>query len=175
MKRFHLKYSVALILVVAVLAASGGCNKKQKLPDGMPAPYPTIITITQDGAPLEGASIAFLPADSSNPWNAGGLTDATGKANIKTRSKYDGVVPGEYKILITKRESDKSNLTMPDQNTDPEGYAKYMRESSAETLASYDLIDPKFGKLSADTETITVSTGTNEKTIDVGKAVRAKH
>ena len=164
-------HSVLFILAFFCLV-SGGCVKKQKLPDGMPAPQPTVITIIQDGKPLEGASIALLPSDTSNSWNAGAATDSTGKAAPKTLNKYDGVVPGKYRILVTKRISDESKFTPPDPDADPEAYAKYMQESMGEKVASYDLIDPKFGKITDNTETIDVVTGKNEKTIDVGTAVK---
>lgn len=162
------------LMAVSLCLPLCGCGKKQKLPDGIPDLQPTTITITQDNKPLEGASIAFLPIEASNSWNAGGITDATGKAIIKTLSKYDGVAAGEYRILITKREAEANTTVVPDQNTDPEGYSKYMRESSQKKTVDYDLIDPKFSKISSNTETINVTTGTNEKTIDVGKAVRVK-
>jgi len=140
----------------------------------MPTPHPTVITVIQDGQPLEGASIALIPMESTNSWNAGGMTDATGKASLLTLTKYDGVVPGKYYVIVTKNESDKSKITPPDPETDPQGYAKYMDESGKEQLASYDLIDPKFGKISPTAETVDVVAGKNEKTIDVGKAVRQK-
>jgi len=164
-----------LILLVCFCFCSGGCGKKQNLPDDMPKPFPTVITVIQDEKPLEGASIALIPADASNSWHAGAMTDTTGNASLKTLNQYEGVVPGKYRIIITKRESDKSRFTSPpDQATDPQGYAKFMQDSAREKLDNYDLIDPKFGKISADTEMIDVVEGKNEKTIDVGKAVRQK-
>ena len=140
----------------------------------MPTPYPTVISIIQDGQPLQGVSIALIPMESTNSWNAGGMTDATGKASLLTLTKYDGVVPGKYYVIVTKRESDVSKFEQPDPETDPEGYAKYMQESLKEQVPSYDLIDPKFSKISPTAETIDVVEGKNEKTIDVGKAVRQK-
>lgn len=173
--RAKLKYC-GLILLACFYLCLGGCGKKQNLPDGMPKPYPTIITVIQEGKPLEGASIALIPVEASNSWNAGAVTDATGKAAIKTLNKYEGGVPGKYRIVITKRESDKSKFTSPpDQQTDPQGYAKFIQDSMREKLDSYDLIDPKFGKISDDAELmIDVVESKNEKTIDVGKAVRQK-
>ena len=56
----------------------------------MPEPYPTVITIIQDGKPLEGASIVLASANGPNTWSASAVTDATGKASLKTLSKYDG-------------------------------------------------------------------------------------
>ena len=167
--------SCGLILLACFCLCLGGCPKRQNLPDGMPQPHPTVITVIQDGKPLEGASIALIPADASNSWNAGAVTDASGKASLKTLNKYEGVVPGKYRIVVTKRESDESKFTSPpDQATDPQGYAKFIQDSMREKLDSYDLIDPKFGKIGNDTEVIDVVAGKNEKTVDVGNAVRQK-
>ena len=175
MRQVRLQQICGLVMVVCFCLCLAGCGKKQKYPDGMPEPFPTVITITQEGQPLQGASIALIPMDSKNSWNAGGMTDASGKASLLTLTKYNGVVPGKYYVIITKRESDGSKYTQPDPETDPEGYAKFMRESMGEKIASYDLIDPKYGKISPTAETIDVAEGKNEKTIDVGKAVRQKH
>ena len=137
----------------------------------MPQTYPTKITIIQDEKPLEGASIALIPMDASNSWNAGGITDASGNAALKTLTKYDGVVPGKYYVIIKKLWVD-ADKKVPDKETDPAGYEKWLVESAKETLAGYDLVDLKFSKISPDAETIEVTAGKNEKSIDVGKAVR---
>jgi len=151
-----------------------GCGGGVQLPEGMPQPQPTTITITQEGKPLAGASVALIPADAAlSKWNAGAITDSSGNAHIKTLQKYDGVVPGKFMIIITKTESDESKLTAPDPNSDPEGYSKYMAESQKEKIASYNLIDPKYSK-STTPEKIEIVQGKNEKTIEVGPAVRVK-
>ena len=143
----------------------------------MPKPYPAEITIIQDEKPLEGASIVLTPVDSSNTWYAGGLTEANGKAALQTLSRYDGVVPGKYYIRVSKRETDtNTDFTPPDPATDPQGYSKFIEESARRKVVSYDLIDPKYGRISPTAETIEVvaGKGKHEKTIDVGSAVRQK-
>ena len=169
LKRFF--RSFACLSVLAVIGS--GCGGGAKLPDGMPTPQPTLITITQGGSPLQGASVALIPVDSSNQWNAGAATDEKGIAAVLTSGQYLGAVPGKYKVIITKRESEKSGLTAPDPNADPQGYAKYMEESKKLKLATYDLIDPKYSK-GTTPEEIEIVQGKNEKTIDVGEAVRVK-
>ena len=62
-------------------------------------------------------------------------------------------------------------MTAPDPNTDPQGYSRYMLELRREQLVTYDLIDPKFSA-TASQEQIEIVQGKNEKTIDVGEAVR---
>jgi len=82
--------------------------------------------------------------------------------------------PGKYYVLVSKRDADVDvDFTPPDPETDPAGYTKYIEESARTQVPTYDLIDPKFGKVTSG-ETIEVVAGKNEKTIDVGKAVRQK-
>jgi len=165
------KWLQSFVGMLCLILIAPGCGDGQKLPDGMPKPQPTSITILQGGSPLPGASIALIPVDSSNQWHAGANTNEKGVAEILTRGQYKGVVPGKYTVVITKRETEESALTAPDPNTDPQGYAKYMQESSQEKLATYDLVDLKFSA-TASQEQIEIVPGKNEKTIDVGEAVR---
>lgn len=90
------------ILSVACLLLVSGCGG-QKLPDGMPKLTPTVLTITCDGAPLDGALVSLIPLDPANSrWNAGGTTDKDGKLKARTMAQYDGVAPGKYKITVQK-------------------------------------------------------------------------
>ena len=98
---FQIPMRFYLILAVCLLPLSG-CGGKA-LPEGMPKLTPTILTVTLDGAPLEDAIVGLIPLDSANGrWNAGGVTDKSGKAKIRTLAEYDGVVPGKYKVTVTK-------------------------------------------------------------------------
>ncbi|MCL2348704.1 MAG: hypothetical protein FWC50_10650, partial [Planctomycetaceae bacterium] len=54
-----------LILLAACLLVLSGCSG-QNLPEGMPKLTAVVLTITQDGAPLEGAVVSLLPLDSAN-------------------------------------------------------------------------------------------------------------
>lgn len=70
-----------------------GCG--ERLPPGMPKLYKTIITITQDGKPLEGAQVIAVSEDFANaPWTSGGITDATGIVELKTEGRYSGIPIG---------------------------------------------------------------------------------
>jgi len=79
-----------------------GC-RGQKLPEGMPKLTPVVLSVTQDGAPLEGAVVSLLPLDSANSrWYASGVTAKDGKATIKTLAQYNGAVSGKHKVTVTK-------------------------------------------------------------------------
>ena len=91
-----------LILLAACLLVLSGCSG-QNLPEGMPKLTAVVLTITQDGAPLEGAVVSLLPLDSANSrWNASGVTTKDGKAIIRTLAKYDGAAVGKYKVIVKK-------------------------------------------------------------------------
>jgi hypothetical protein len=150
-----------------------GCGGIE-LPDGMPKLYPVTITITQEGKPLEGASVALISEDPSmSQWVAGGLTDASGNAVIKTLSKYKGAASGKYLITIVKQYAEPNKTQAPNPATDPEGYGKYLDEIRRKPADAWDLIDPRYST-GKSPESIEVVKGRNKKTIEVGAAVKIK-
>lgn len=164
----------ALGIVCCLFAVS--CSKAPERPADMPAPQPTVVYVKQDGKALEKASVTLIPADpSNNRWFAGGETDSGGKAIIYTLSKYNGAVPGRYKVTVGKTETLGGNSTFVDPNEDPEGYAKMMENSAkAKPPETFDLVDPKYGSESTTPEEAEIVAGKNETTIDVGPAIRKK-
>ena len=60
-----------------------------------------VAIVTHKGAPVEGATVVFEPA-ASQPRGAMGLTDASGKAILRTYDAGDGAIPGAYQVAITK-------------------------------------------------------------------------
>ncbi len=62
-----------------------GVLSEHAVPDGMPELYPVVVSVVQDGKPLEGASVQLIPADAINArWACGGCTNANGEAEIAT-------------------------------------------------------------------------------------------
>ena len=55
--------------------------------------------VTLDGKPLQNASIHFVPQGAGR--DATGQTDASGHFTMSTFKPGDGVVPGEYKVVIS--------------------------------------------------------------------------
>jgi hypothetical protein len=90
---------IKLSTSVAALALAGliGCGSDE---DRYPL-VPVSGTVTENGKPLAGATITFLP-DQGNPYNTPG-TDSTGPEGnyrLMFRSRT-GVSPGKYKVAIT--------------------------------------------------------------------------
>ncbi|MBR5757707.1 MAG: hypothetical protein IKX88_03815, partial [Thermoguttaceae bacterium] len=74
----------ALIISLLVLPLAALCGCGEKTPPDMPKLFPTSITITQEGTPVEGASVQLLKKDDLYyKWLAGGVTDATGVCTIR--------------------------------------------------------------------------------------------
>lgn len=77
-----------------LLLVAGGCGSGDMVPvEGV---------VTLDGQPLEGAAVSFVPDQKGRP--AQGETDAAGKFTLSTAAAGDGVVPGKYKVGVSKME-----------------------------------------------------------------------
>ncbi|MDR1492822.1 MAG: hypothetical protein LBT05_08880 [Planctomycetaceae bacterium] len=97
-----------LHLVVLLTALSfAGCG--QSLPKGMPPLYPCVITLTQEGVPLEGASVALIPEDTTLRFTFAGATASTGSVEMYSHGKHRGVPAGKYKLLVTKTDKEIQN------------------------------------------------------------------
>jgi hypothetical protein len=60
-------------------------------------------TATLNGKPLSNANIIFVPlSESQTGRTASGVTNANGFYNIATNGKFNGILPGEYKVIISK-------------------------------------------------------------------------
>lgn len=99
------------ILSLAMVAA--GC-----LGCGGGAPAEQLVTVSGtvklDGKPLEGATLAFIPAKSKQVQPSWAYTDAEGKYSLKTAEGKTGVQLGEYRIVVSK-------LVMQDGSPIPPG------------------------------------------------------
>jgi hypothetical protein len=79
------------------LAGCGGRGKAVKV-EGV---------VTLDGKPFPGATVTFVPAD-GNGRSASGLSEEDGSFRLTTFKPDDGAVPGDYKIIVSFIEADKS-------------------------------------------------------------------
>ena len=170
---------LCVLSVVAVFAFVVGCGDSSR-PDGMPALYPVTITLTQEKVPLEGASVNLVSADASNPWSAGGRTDAKGVAIIYARPDFKGAVAGKYKLVITKKEIETRagagaarNPNVPTHAEDGSPIA-WTGNEGPRIMEEWTLIDPKYTKLETTPLEIEVTPQGCTESFDLGKAVREK-
>jgi hypothetical protein len=80
--------SAAIYVLAALLAGCGGSRT---------SPVEGVVLL--DGQPLVGASVQFVPQGTGR--DATGQTDAGGKFTMSTFKPQDGVLPGEYKVVIS--------------------------------------------------------------------------
>ena len=129
-----IRFSIVVLLFV-VLA---GCTGLPDVPEGMPPLVPCTVTVRVDKEPTEGVGVHFQPQVAVNSdatsWPAGGKTDMSGRAVMKTAGHYKGVVPGEYVVSFQKHapeEYSPDGMALPSQSLLPE---KYALGRSAETV-----------------------------------------
>src|SRR5262245_27878190 len=60
-------------------------------------------TVTLDGQPVPHAAVTFIPKEGKGQ-QASGVTDASGAFRLETSKPGDGVMPGEYRVIVQYRE-----------------------------------------------------------------------
>ncbi len=174
---------IAFWAVLALLAT--GCSK-QKLPSDLPKLFPTQIVLTQDGKPLEKASVTLTASDPEaagavSKWASSGGTDAMGLAEMFVNGQYKGVPEGKFKVVVLKYEDSsvqaKEIPPQPNAVEDPEGFDKWrkMYDKSSEQMDNkiYYLVDKKYSDEKSTPLEITVTqAGPNKFQFDLGKPVR---
>ena len=110
---------------ISVALASFGCSRPaNKWVDRRPPTFPASGVVTLDGTAIEDAFVAF---DSlKHNLTAVGRTDAQGRFVLKTFQPGDGLVAGDHRVRIEKREVTGYNaegLPLGEVNRLPERYA----------------------------------------------------
>jgi len=90
------------LLIVAVAACSLSCGPTR--PPGARPTKKVSVIVTYKGTPVQGATVAFVNQDGESP-SANGLTDAQGKAKLRTYIDGDGATLGTHKVIIEKSEA----------------------------------------------------------------------
>jgi len=146
----------SLSLVILVLALSG-CSEPR--PDGMPPLHPVSLTFTQEGEPLEGATVALFSQDDPDfQWAVGGSTDRNGVAVLKTHGTYTGAPEGRYIITVRKFVR--------------EGELQTMDNPGAPPPRDYNLVDEQFANRNNSTLVVEIKRGNRYEPFDLGPAVK---
>ncbi|MGL4941836.1 MAG: carboxypeptidase-like regulatory domain-containing protein [Thermoguttaceae bacterium] len=150
-----MKYGIAGFTVAICFVVLCGCGGEER-PKDMPPVFPCTLTITQDGKPLEGALVALYNQDAAlQKWTAGGTTDASGSVTPSTQGRYRGVVPGKYKITVTKIISEGGVVISEETATTPEkstpgktwSYVEKKYDNIATTPLEIDMPKSKFATI----------------------------
>jgi hypothetical protein len=91
----------ALFTPIVLVGVMSACTKERE-------PFKSDLvqvtgTVKLDDKPLNDAEVTFTPTGSTKGFGAMGKTDASGKYNLKTPHGHDGVLPGEYKVSVSKQ------------------------------------------------------------------------
>ena len=93
---------ILLLSFIVAFSLQMGCSKDPNRPADLPKLYSCSITITQDGKPLEEATVTLVSKTPAKFGTGTATTDASGTATLKTYG-YNGIPLGQYKVLIEKR------------------------------------------------------------------------
>ena len=154
----HKYLRLSTICLAACCLTFSGCGGEPK-PDGMPKLHPTVIQLTQESTPVEGASVQLV-SETDGRWPIGGSTDANGTVSLKTYGRYAGVPEGKYKVLVSKNERERVG-------SEPQS----MYDSWAENV--YNLVDPVYSVPETTPLEIEVKPGKNSLgPFDLGRKIR---
>lgn len=137
----------AMLLVVVGLL---GCSAEEKAgPAGL---VPVSGTVTLDGKPVEGATVTFIPTKTEGSSDAGAVTDASGKYELRAgEGSSSGALPGEYRVIISRLAKADGSTVMPDKDRSP---MQLMLEDGAK-----ETIPPKYSDMIGTTLKATVPAG----------------
>ncbi len=144
-----------LVLASFALVCSAiliGCGGPAEDPN-RPATVAVSGTVTYNGQPIEGATVAFLPKVPAGT-GASGRTDASGKFGLTAFQPGDGAVPGSYLVTIVK--------------TEAQGGGEVQEDSSAAPAVPKSLLPEKYGNPQGSGLTAEVKEGAeNQFTFDL--------
>lgn len=107
--------SLSLALVLPVLGCGGGTDKfKAQRPKTAPASG----VVTFNGNPLEGAIIVFAPQQGGTT-AASCTSDSRGHFEAKAFPPDAGMVPGSYKVTVTKNAPEPEGPATPASHDQP--------------------------------------------------------
>lgn len=140
-------------LMIAVPWWGGGCGGKQQN-GNLPETYSVSGVVTWQGQPLDGAILNFQRVDGSR--GAVGRTNAQGKYRLTTFKSNDGVVPGEYHVVIVKYEIPPATPSQSEDETPPAANIAKIEETEEKNLLPARYANPRTSGLTA-----TVTEGKN--------------
>lgn len=165
------KLAFIMLFTTVVTLLLTGCGEKR--PEGMPPLTPCELTVTQENAPLAGATVSLIPADGMAQWNVVSITDEKGVAKILTNGQYNGAPEGNYKIIIIKIEMEAQTGAAVPKPGEP-GYDEAVANLGNKPSAKrYFLIDKKFTNPASTPLSIEIKgSAPIKQNLDAGKAVR---
>ena len=135
---------------------------------------PVSGTVTLNGAPVEGAVVAFSP-QSADGHAAFGKTDAAGNYTLTTQQADDGAMVGSYAVTVTKSTQPAAAGGAPadfDPDSEADVDAAYQsyedsKKSGGESEEPKDLLPAKYKDAATSELTAEVTAGGGTFTFDL--------
>src|SRR5579884_1728724 len=106
MMRFRCQLAFGVLPLLLLVVGCGGSNR--------PATAPVQGVLQwEDGQPISGVSVRFVPSDDKGGREAVGYTGKDGAFTLSTFSQGDGAIPGDYTVVVTKPSTGGSSTDMP--------------------------------------------------------------
>jgi Carboxypeptidase regulatory-like domain len=118
------------LVVAAMLVSLSGCGEH-----GGIRTVPVGGTVTYKGAPVEGATVSFIPDGPERPATA--ISAANGKYDLATLDS-EGAMAGKYTVLVRKMNVASSTL-------EPVSMEDALKLNSRPVAAPKDLLPAKYG------------------------------
>lgn len=94
--------NVGLVFCLSALCLFSQLACRSLQPKDFPKLYPVVLSVTQEGKPLAGATVGLASPDDPVGWTVGGMTDRSGQAILWTHGKFKGAPAGKFKVRIEK-------------------------------------------------------------------------
>ena len=107
-------------------------------------------------------------------WSAMGRTDSSGVAVIQTNGQYPGAPAGTYKVIVEKINTESAKFGPRPPAGTPELMDWEEKTTFDDTVFRVTLVEPLYSSSKTPHE-IEIKKGTNNMSIDVGKAVKIKN
>ena len=160
-----MKKNIISYLIILSLFSFSGCGGKKK-PSDLPPLYPVMITVVQDGNPLEGATVSLIADGANVRFTTAGVTDKNGVATIKTDIDWPGAPAGKFKVCISKV------VTPPDDPVDASlSYEEGRAKAKANLAQTKSMVNSKFLRPRTTPFAIEVTERGVTETLDVGAVV----
>ena len=109
------KKTFTLLSILSLLLVVTAC--KPNRPKGCPKLYRCAVRILQEGEPLPGALVSFIPEDDNlKKYTINALTDNEGLVTLKTQMFF-GAPLGKYKVTVAKSENLIGNVLIGEPPT----------------------------------------------------------
>jgi hypothetical protein len=159
-----MSFPCRLLIALLVVSLMVGCGPS--LPT-----VPVSGAITQNGKPVEGATVLFSPKDATSGKPASGKTDASGKYTLSTyltpENSPQGALPGDYNVTVTKLEAQTTEMSPADLAKKMESAKGAPGSPSPGMTAPKNLLPERYSGATSGLTATVKSGGTNDFPFDL--------